>query len=513
MILSALILIPFIGGLLCWLGERLGVGIPRWIALISMLAVFGLGLLLWAQGDYSLANQVVGSTPRWQLEERYTWIPHLGVSIHLAIDGLSLMMVLLTGLLGILAIGCSWSEIQRHVGFFHLNLLWSLGGVIGVFLALDMFLFFFFWEMMLVPVYFLIALWGHAGSDGKSRIYAATKFFIYTQVGGLLLLVGILALVLVNFQATGTLSFDYDALLGAHKYMRPELEMALMLCFFTAFAVKLPIVPFHSWLPDAHAQAPTAGSVDLAGILLKTAAYGMLRFALPLFPNASHEFAPIAMGLGLFGIFYGAFLAFAQTDIKRLIAYTSVSHMGFVLLGIYAGNFLTLQGLVIQMLAHGLCASGLFIISGQLYERLHTRDTREMGGLWARFTYLPPLLMFFAAALLGIPGTANFVGEFLILLGAFKVVPVITIIATSSLVLGGVYSLIMIHRALFGQPKSTEKLADLSGRELTILLSLVAALLFLGLYPQPVLNVSAGAMSVIQQSYAPVAVSVPLLAP
>ncbi|PTQ91348.1 NADH dehydrogenase subunit M [Agitococcus lubricus] len=503
MILSALILIPFIGGLLCWLGERLGAGIPRWIALFSMAAVFGLGVMLWMQGDYSLANQTVGAHPQWQLEERYTWIPHLGVSIHLALDGLSLLMVLLTGLLGVMAVGCSWTEIQRHVGFFHLNLLWSLGGVIGVFLAIDMFLFFFFWEMMLVPIYFLIALWGHKGADGKSRIHAATKFFIFTQASGLIMLVGVLALVLVNYQATGNLSFDYHDLLNAHQYMSLDLQKVLMLTFFIAFAVKLPIVPVHSWLPDAHAQAPTAGSVDLAGILLKTAAYGLLRFALPFFPEASQWFAPIAMWLGIFGIFYGAFLAFAQTDIKRLVAYTSISHMGFVLIGIYSGNLLTLQGLVIQMLAHGICAGGLFILCGQLYERLHTRDLREMGGLWGRFTYLPPLLMFFAAALLGMPGTANFVGEFLILLGAFKVVPVITIIATSSLILAGVYSLIMIHRALFGKGKSEEQLPDLSGRELGLVVSLVAILLFLGLYPQPVLNVSHGAMSGIQQAYLP----------
>ena len=507
MILSALILIPFIGGFLCWVGERLGLGIPRWIALFSMLAVFGLGMMLWIDGDYALANATVGSAPRWQLEERYTWIPHLGVSIHLAIDGLSLLMVLLTGLLGVMAIGCSWSEIQKHVGFFHLNLLWSLGGVIGVFLALDMFLFFFFWEMMLVPIYFLIALWGHAGADGKTRIYAATKFFIFTQASGLIMLVGILALVLVNYQATQVLSFDYDVLLGAHQYMSADLQKALMLCFFIAFAVKLPIVPFHSWLPDAHAQAPTAGSVDLAGILLKTAAYGLLRFALPFFPDASHWWAPIAMWLGIFGIFYGALLAFAQTDIKRLVAYTSISHMGFVLIGIYSGNLLTLQGLVIQMLAHGICAGGLFILCGQIYERLHTRDLREMGGLWGRFSYLPALMMFFAAALLGMPGTANFVGEFLILLGAFKVVPVITVIATSSLILAGVYSLIMIHRALFGKGKSENKLPDLSGRELILVVSLAGCLLYIGLYPQPVLNVSHGAMSSVQQAYTPAALA------
>jgi NADH-quinone oxidoreductase subunit M len=296
--------------------------------------------------------------------------------------------------------------------------------------------------------------------------------------------------------------------------MSAELQFGLMLCFFIGFAVKLPIVPVHSWLPDAHAEAPTAGSVDLAGILLKTAGYGMLRFTLPFFPEASQQFANFAMILGLFGIFYGAFLAFMQTDIKRLIAYTSISHMGFVLIGIYSGNLLTLQGLMIQMLAHGVCAGGLFILSGQLYERLGTRDMREMGGLWAKFNYMPALLMFFAAALLGIPGTANFIGEFLILLGAFKVSPVITIIATASLVLAGVYSLIMIHRTLFGQfpqSASNEKLLDLSARELSLVVSLALILLVVGFYPQPFLNVSVDAMTFIQQTYAPVEVSVPLI--
>ncbi len=290
------------------------------------------------------------------------------------------------------------------MGFFHLNLMWILGGVIGVFLALDLFMFFFFWEMMLVPMYFLIALWGHSSSDGKkTRIYAATKFFIFTQASGLIMLVAILGLVLVNFNNTGVITFNYADLLKVQ--MSKTTEYVLMLGFFIAFAVKLPVVPFHSWLPDAHAQAPTAGSVDLAGILLKTAAYGLLRFALPLFPNASAEFAPIAMTLGLIGIFYGAFLAFAQTDIKRLIAFSSVSHMGFVLIGIYSGSQLALQGAVIQMLAHGLSAAALFILSGQLYERLHTRDMREMGGIWSRIAYLPAISLFFAAASLGLPGT------------------------------------------------------------------------------------------------------------
>jgi len=283
MILPWLILIPFIGGLLCWLGERFGPTLPRWIALLTMSLELALGLWVWSTGNFSYAP-APGVDPTWAIEFKHLWIARFGISVHLALDGLSLLMILLTGLLGVLSVLCSWKEIQRHVGFFHLNLMWILGGVVGVFLAIDLFMFFFFWEMMLVPMYFLIALWGHSSADGKkTRIYAATKFFIFTQASGLIMLVAILGLVLVNFNNTGVITFDYSQLLKAK--LSAGTEYILMLGFFIAFAVKLPVVPFHSWLPDAHAQAPTAGSVDLAGILLKTAAYGLLRFALPLFPT------------------------------------------------------------------------------------------------------------------------------------------------------------------------------------------------------------------------------------
>jgi NADH-quinone oxidoreductase subunit M len=495
MILPWLILIPFIGGLLCWQGERFGSSLPRAIAMLTMLLELSLGLWLWFTGDFQLAPHP-GADPVWTLEFKQVWIERFGINFHLAMDGLSLLMILLTGLLGLLSVLCSWSEIQKHVGFFHLNLMWILGGVIGVFLALDLFLFFFFWEMMLVPMYFLIALWGHQSSEGKSRIYAATKFFIYTQASGLIMLLAILGLVFVNFNNTGVLTFDYSLLLKAE--LPPATEYILMLGFFIAFAVKLPVVPFHSWLPDAHAQAPTAGSVDLAGILLKTAAYGLLRFALPLFPNASAEFAPIAMALGLIGIFYGALLAFAQTDIKRLVAYSSVSHMGFILIGIYSGSQQALQGVVIQMLAHGLSAAALFILCGQLYERMHTRDMRKMGGLWSRIAYLPAISLFFAAASLGLPGTGNFVGEFLILLGAFTSTPWIVVIATTGLVFGSVYSLIMIHRAYFGPAQSQEVLSGMNGRELAMTLSLAILIVLLGVYPQPILDTSAATMHGVQ---------------
>ncbi len=414
MILVWLILIPFIGGLLSWQADRWGEKAPRWIALATMVAVLGLTLVLWWQGDYQLtAPGEEAGGPAWALEWRVPWIARFGIDIHLALDGLSLVLIGLTGFLGVLAVLCSWKEIVQRIGFFHLNLLFILGGVVGVFLAIDLFLFFVFWEMMLVPMYFLIALWGHSGSEGKTRIRAAVKFFIYTQASGLLMLVAILALVFVHHAATGEYSFSYGDLLDTP--LSDELAMVLMLGFFLAFAVKLPVVPLHGWLPDAHAQAPTAGSVDLAGILLKTGAYGMLRFALPLFPEASLSFAPIAMALGVVGVFYGAVLACGQRDLKRLIAYTSISHMGFVLIGIYSGSTLALQGVVVLMVAHAFSAAGLFILSGQIYERLHTRDMEKMGGLWGRLGSLPAFTLCFVAASLGMPGTANFIGEFMVL--------------------------------------------------------------------------------------------------
>jgi NADH-quinone oxidoreductase subunit M len=486
-------LTPFIGGLLCWQTERQGSQLPRWIALCSMLTALLLSIGLWMQGDFSLSAHGI---PAWSAEYRVPWIPRFGISIHLAIDGLSLLMVMLTGFLGVMAILCSWSEIGQRIGFFHLNLLWILGGVIGVFMAMDLFLFFFFWEMMLVPMYFLIALWGHAASDGRSRINAATKFFIYTQVSGLIMLVAILGLVFVHYQATNILTFGYEELLNTP--MSSGVEYLLMLGFFIAFAVKMPVVPLHGWLPDAHSQAPTAGSVDLAGILLKTAAYGLLRFSLPLFPHASAAFAPIAMWLGIIGIVYGAVLAFSQTDIKRLIAYTSISHMGFVLIAIYAGTELALQGAVVQMIAHGLSAAALFILCGQLYERLHTRDLRQMGGLWGRIRYLPGVMLFFSVASLGLPGTGNFVGEFLILLGSFSRVPVIAVVATVGLVLASVYSLIMLQRACFGQGKSNSELLGMRPRELGMMLVLASLLILLGLYPQPVIDTASGTVGAVQ---------------
>lgn len=508
-LLPSLIAIPLIAGFLCWLFEKKDARLPRWVALIGMTLTFVLSLVLYAKGDFGVLNASTDSSLPWAATFEVPWIPAFGIKFALAMDGLSLLMIILTAFLGIMAVGCSWGEIKHRVGFFHLNLLWSLGGVIGVFLAIDLFLFFFFWEMMLLPIYFLIALWGHDVRDTNGNVLkpksaAATKFFIYTQASGLIMFIGISMLVLVSFAQTGMLSFDYHDLLGVSL---GDWEYAIMLCFFIGFAVKLPIFPLHGWLPDAHAQAPTAGSVDLAGILIKTAAFGLLRFVIPLFPNASAQFAPVAITLGMIGVFYGAFLAFAQTDIKRLLAYTSVSHMGFVVLAIYAGTLVSLQGLMVQMLAHGLSSAALFIMAGQIYERLHTRDMTVMGGMWGQFRRLAPFMMFFCAALLGIPGTGNFIGEILILMGSFQAYPIISVLLTVSFVWAGLYALILIHKALFGdnttphlhalykaKDDTAKPLRDLGRRELSLLGVLVVGLIWLGLYPQPVLDKSKQAM-------------------
>lgn len=497
-ILVWLIALPFIGGLLCWLGEQgMGIGFPRYIALGTMLLSLLISIALWLNGDYSISG--IGAEPKWVLEYQAPWIDRFGISFHLGLDGISMLLIVLTNLLGLMAVACSWKEIGKYVGFFHLNLLWNLGGVIAVFLALDLFLFFFFWEMMLVPMYFLIAIWGHDTPGGKGRAYAATKFFIFTQASGLLMLLAILGLVFTNHSATGVWSFDYEVLLKTP--MSAGLEMLLMLGFFIAFMVKLPVVPFHSWLPDAHSQAPTAGSVDLAGILLKTAAYGMIRFGIPFFPEASSAFAPVAMWLGVIGIIYGALLTYAQNDVKRLVAYSSVSHMGFVLIGIYAGTELALQGAMITMIAHGISAGALFILCGEVYERLHTRDLRQMGGLWANFPYLPPIAMFFVLAALGLPGLGNFVGEFLVLIGTWPVNVPVTILASTGLILAAVYGLMMVQRAFHGPTTIKEKLEDLNPREIATCVSLMLILLWIGLYPQPLIDTAAAPLRALHSLY------------
>jgi NADH-quinone oxidoreductase subunit M len=489
MILVCLIGIPIVGGVLAWALGRRESRWARWIALVAMSVDLVLALFLWAQ-PYASIEGTTGS--RWLVEFNRPWIPSLGISFHLGIDSLSLLLIVLTAFLGVLSVLCSWSEIENAAGFFHFNLLWVLAGLIGVFSALDLFLFYFLWELMLVPMYFLIAIWGH-----ERRIYASMKFFIFTQLSGLLMLVAILALYFIHGANTGNYTFDYTALLGTE--ISPTTAMWLMSGFLIAFLVKLPAVPVHTWLPDAHTEAPTAGSVVLAGLLLKTGAYGLLRFVLPLFPQAALEFAPIAMTLGVIGILYGALMAFAQTDLKRLIAYTSVSHMGFVLLGVFAWNELALQGAVIQIICHGISTGALFILVGMLQERTHTREMERLGGLWAPAPRMGGVGMFFALASLGLPGLGNFIGEFLILLGTYQVSVPLTACAALGLVSAAIYSLWLVQKTFHGETREEQRIADLSRREMALFTSLIAAIVWIGLYPQPLLDTVKPALDVLQR--------------
>ncbi|THU39419.1 NADH-quinone oxidoreductase subunit M [Niastella caeni] len=478
MILVWMIGILLVGGIACWLVAQRNTFVCRWIALIAVITAF-----LIPVGWYVQHQPVIVAGDNWLVHFQADWIPAFGISFHLAMDGLSFIMLLLTFLLGVLAVLCSWNEIREKTGFYFFNLLWTLAGIAGVFVAMDLFLFYFFWEVMLVPMYFLIAIWGDF-----NRRYAAYKFFIFTQTGGLLMLLSILALYFIHGQQSGgNYTFDYFALLNTT--MVGATARWIMLGFLIAFVIKLPMVPLHNWLPDAHSEAPTAGSLILAGLLLKTGAYGIIRFVLPLFPQASFDVAWFAMLVGVVGIVYGALLAFAQTDLKRLIAYTSVSHMGFVLLGVFAFREIALQGVVMQLLTHGVSTGALFVLAGMLKERLHTRDINQMGGLWTAMPRMGGIAMVFVMASLGLPFLGSFIAEFLILMGAFPVSPVLTIIASGGLVLSALYSLRIVQKVFLGQAQTVgEPPRDLSAREWVIMASLTAAIIFLGLYPQPVLD-------------------------
>lgn len=474
MILLCLILIPLIAGVLVWAVARWNTSACRWIALIAVLADLILTLSIWISNSHR-------GFRTWFAQADWSWIPEFGIRFHLAVDGLSLLLLMLTFFLGVLSVLASWREITDAVGFFHLNLLWILAGIAGVFLAVNLFLFYFAWELMLVPMYFLIAIWGH-----ENRVYAAVKFFIFTQLSGLLMLIAILALFFLHHNATGVYTFEYQDLLGTA--MSPGTEMWIMLGFFIAFAVKLPVVVLHTWLPDAHTEAPTAGSVILAGLLLKTGAYGMLRFVLPLFPHAAQAFAPVAMALGVAGILYGALLAFGQSDLKRLVAYTSVSHLGFVLLGIFVWNDLALQGALMTMICHGISTGALFILVGALQDRIHTREMDQMGGIWSTAPRLSGAALFFALASLGLPGLGDFVGEFLVLLGTYRRSVLLATLAAIGVLFATFYALRLVQRAFQGPNTHDWRIHDLVPREGVAMALMIAALLWLGLYPRPVLD-------------------------
>jgi NADH-quinone oxidoreductase subunit M len=470
-LLSAVTFLPAAGGLaLALLPRRLATA-HRVGGLVVSLLTFALSLPLWFGFDSDSADM--------QFEELYRWMPTLGAGFHIGIDGISLLLVLLTTFLTPIVLVSAWHAIEDRTKEFVITMLLLETGMLGVFVSLDLFLFFMFWEAMLIPMYLIIGVWG-----GANRIYAAVKFVLYTMVGSALMLVAILALYYQHGAATGTYTFD---LLTLTRWVIPPgtAQSLMFLAFALAFAIKVPLFPFHTWLPDAHVEAPTAGSVILAGVLLKMGTYGFLRFCLPLFPDATMQFAPLVFALALIGIVYGAWVSTVQPDLKKLVAYSSVSHLGFVMLGLFTLNQQGVVGGVIQMINHGLSTGALFLMVGMIYERRHTRLIAEFGGLWKVIPAFSALFLVVSLSSLGLPGLNGFVGEFLVLLGAFQVNLWLAAVATTGIIFAAVYLLWMYQRVVFGEITHEEnrRLPDLSPREWAVLVPVLVFIVWIGVYP------------------------------
>jgi NADH-quinone oxidoreductase subunit M len=472
-VLSLSWLVPLIGALsLLFIGNADGRrdATIRWVALGASLMTFIVTLLIWAAFD--------GASAEFQFVERHAWIPAFGIDYLVGVDGISLLLVVLTGFLTPIALLSSWGSIARKVKTFSIFILALEAAMIGVFISLDLFLFYVFWDAMLVPMYFLIGIWGY-----DQRIYAAIKFMLYTMAGSVLMLVAILGLAYLHSVSTGAYSFDLQQL--STLEIGPQAQMWFFLAFTVAFAIKVPLFPFHTWLPDAHVQAPTAGSVILAGVLLKMGTYGLLRFSFPLFPIAAAFFAPTLAALAVIGIVYGALVAMVQPDMKKLVAYSSVSHLGFVVLGICAMNAQGMQGAVYQMLAHGVSTGGLFLLVGMLSDRRHTRLISAFGGLKAVMPRLTAAFLIITLASIGLPGLNGFVGEFLILVGAFRWSPAFAAVAGLGVILSAVYMLWMFQRVFFGPVVHEENatLYDLRPREWAAVLPLLVMAFVMGIFP------------------------------
>ncbi len=469
-LLSVIIALPLVGALALLVVDSRREGVIRSVALGVALVEFVATLVMWAQFDPASAE--------FQLVERIPWIPAFGIDYAVGVDGISLFLVVLTGFLTPIALLSTWQSVHKKIKAFCFFMLALESAMIGVFLSLDMFLFYLFWDAMLIPMYFLIGVWGY-----DRRIYAAIKFMLYTMAGSVLMLVAIISLAVLHADATGAYSFAYEHLLTLD--IPGQLQVWFFLAFAVAFAIKVPLFPFHTWLPDAHVEAPTAGSVILAGVLLKMGTYGLLRFAFPLFPDAAMYFAPYLGGLAVIGIVYGALVAMVQPDMKKLVAYSSVSHLGFVVLGIAAMNMQGLQGAVYQMLNHGVSTGALFLIVGMLSDRRHTRLIAEFGGLKAVVPRLVAVFFVVTLSSIGLPGLNGFVGEFLILLGAFRWNPWLAAVAASGVILSAVYMLWMFQRVNYGpltNPKN-EGMKDLSTREWLVLAPTVVMAVVMGVAP------------------------------
>ncbi len=474
LLLSAIIFLPLFGGLIVLAFSRY----PdrcRWIS----LGITGADLFLVA----NLLVQFIQNPGAITVD--LLWIETFGIRYALALDGISLLLILLTAFLTLLCVLVSWRSITKRVAAFHFFLLLSQTGVIGLFLATDLFLFYLFWELQVIPLFFLIGIWGHS-----DRVHAAIKFFIFSITGSLLMLIALIGVVMIHKSQTGEVSFSIYAL--NTTLLTAKTEGWLYAAFLLAFAIKIPLFPVHTWLPDAHTEAPTAGSVILAGLLLKTGMYGLFRIGFPLFPGAAHNSASVLLILGFIGLFYGAWIALAQQDMKRLVAYSSISHMGLMVIGLALWNRYTLSGSILQMINHGLVTSALFILVGMIDERIGSRQMEKAGGLWRKMPLLSGFFLLFAMASVGLPGLNNFVGEILILAGAFKTRPWVGALGFVGIVFTLVYTLRLIQEVLFGEPKTDDPYPDLSLRETAILGAIAIVVIFIGLHPDPLLNLLEG---------------------
>jgi len=473
-LLSLIVWTPLVGALLVLLVPRDQPDGARRAALAFSSLTFLFSLALWAGFRADTAD--------FQWVEQSAWVPSFGIQYILGVDGVSLFLVLLTTFLTPLVILFSFGDITTRVKEYFFFLLMLETGMLGAFLALDLFLFYVFWELMLVPMYFIIGVWG-----GARRIYASLKFLIYTLAASLLMLVAILYLVSVHAHGA-PVTFDVRELYGT--VLSPTEQLWLFTAFALAFAVKVPMFPLHTWLPDAHVEAPTGGSVILAGVLLKMGTYGFLRFAMPLFPDATRAATPLILALAVVGILYGAAVAMVQPDLKKLVAYSSVSHLGFVMLGLFAVNTIGVEGAIYQMLNHGLSTGALFLLVGVIYGRRHTRAIADFGGLWKPLPRYAAVFLVVMLSSIGLPGLNGFIGEFLILLGSFGANRAATVFASGGLVLGAVYMLWMFQRVIFGPLRHEENahLQDLTGREIAVLAPVVAMIVVMGVYPRPFLR-------------------------
>jgi NADH-quinone oxidoreductase subunit M len=475
-ILSIVIFLPLVGVLLgSFINKENKIAI-KWFTLIVSLVEFIISLYLVTWFNTSSTSM--------QFTEKYTWIPAYNINYQLGIDGLSLLLIMLTTFLTPLVLLGSWTYIKNREKEYYLWFLVLETGMIGVFASLDLILFYVFWEAMLIPMYIIIGVWG-----GPRRIYAAVKFFIYTMFGSLLMLVAIIYLYFAYHAQTGSYTFD---LLKLYNLSLPlSTQIWLFAAFALSFAIKVPIFPFHTWLPDAHVEAPTGGSVILAGVLLKMGTYGYMRLAMPLFPTAANAFLPYIAILAIIGIIYGALVAMMQPDIKKLVAYSSVSHLGFVMLGLMALNIQGVDGAVLQMINHGLSTGALFMLVGMIYERRHTRQLSEFGGIAKTMPIFATIFMIVTLSSIGLPGLNGFVGEFLILMGSFFAKPIYAVFAGTGVILGAVYMLRTYQKVFWGKitNKANEELKDLSPREIIVMIPILIMIVWIGVYPKPFLNI------------------------